>query len=477
MDALKRQRGFSILEILIAMAIAVISITGVIVAVGVFSSGTTANLSGSQSSILAGETSSDALLFGQRLLERERALGREDFRLVNPFSTTSTSGPLVYSAEVNVALQPEYLTKLVEISVHWLGEYGAHKNVKLTGLVGNLDNVSAPDTCNSILSGDWSNPRTINVASIDIDPSVSTDITAAQGKAYITGSYIGNSLDFFVVDVADAAAPYIMSSLNTGPGLNAVALAGNYAYVANRSTAGQLQVIRIADPHHPVLATSTRVVGALGVGNSISYYNGMVYLGLTANGGGPQFVAFDVSSSTNPIRRGSLTIGHDVNAIRVKGKYAYIATPDPEELKIYDVDDPSNMIRASGSGTLSDSTSNGKSVDVVGRTVFLGRTIGLSSSAKQLYLFDATNAALDPLPLLGSADVDDSINDLIVRSNFAFLSTNSELAIYSLSDTNSIAKVGSLTLSAASSALACEGNLMYVGLANPHDTLKIIGPS
>ena len=461
-------RGFSTLELLIAMTFAII-----------ITSAATLVAFGEQSVALGSYTNAEALALAQTGLSRVQTLARQDFNLVN--ATTSTVG--TYAQVVEATLLPDFLTKQVTSTVSW-----ASGRVALTTLVTNLDNVSAPDTCNSSLIGDWTQPQILNPShAINISPDVPTGIAVRNGFAYITGVGTGSNStpDFFIVNVSDPEAPVFSNpstpGITTGPGLAAVAVAGDYAYVANRSTAEQLQVINVENPGSPMLATSTRVVGAGGVGNAIFYYNHLVYLGLTASGAGPQLAIFDVASSTKPIPKGTYTFGHTVNAIQVKGDYAHIATADSEELKVFDISDPMSPQQVGGSGVLPDTTANGKSVYVVGDTAYLGRTVGLSPNAKQLYVFDMTNPATAPLPVLGAPlDVNDSINSLLVRSSLAFLTTRTEFQVWSLSNLDSITKVGSLVLASTTPALDCERNTLYVGVAGPGgggtDALKIIGP-
>lgn len=468
---MRASRGFSTLELLIAMTFAITIISGALLV-----------SFGDQGTALGSQMNAGALALARGQLNAVQALSREDFNLVN--ATTSTDG--LYTGTVSVILLPDFLTKQVTSTASWVSGRPEPFSVSLTTLVTNLDNVSAPDTCNSSLSGDWTQPQILNPShTIDISPNIPTGIAVVNGLAYITGSHTGTNPDFFVVNVSDPSLPVFANpttpGINTGPGLAAVAVAGNYAYVANRSITGQLQVINITNPSTPILATSTRVTGAGGVGNAIFYYNHTVYLGLTASGAGPQFAIFDVSSSTKPIPQGTYTLGHTVNSIVVRGKYAYIATADSEELKIFNIDDPMSPQFVGGSGILPDTTANGKSVYVVGDTLYLGRTVGLSPGTKQFYVFDTTNPATNPLPILGSpVDVNDSINSLLVRSSLAFFTTRNEFQVWSLSNVSALAKVGTLALASTTPALDCENNTLYIGVAgvsgNGTDALKIIGP-
>lgn len=464
-------RGFGTLELLIAMAFAIMVISAALLV-----------SFGDQGAALGSQMNAGALALAGGQLAAARALSREDFNLVN--ATTSTEG--LYTVAVSVTLLPDSLTKRVTSTASWASDRTEPFSVSLTTLVTNLDNVSAPDTCNSSLSGDWTQPKVLNPShAIDISPDIPTGIAVVHGLAYITGSRSGSNPDFFVVNVADSSWPVFANpstpGINTGPGLAAVAVAGDYAYVANRSVAGQLQVINITNPSNPILATSTRVTGAGGVGNAIFYYNHMVYLGLTASGAGPQFAIFDVASSTKPVAKGTYTLGHTVNSLVVKGPYAYIATAAPEELNIFDISDPMSPQLVGGSGILPDTTANGKSVYVVGDTLYLGRTVGLSPGTKQFYIFDTTDPTTDPLPVLGSpTDVNDSINSLLVRSDLAFFTTRNEFQVWSLSNVHALTKIGSLPLASTTPALDCENNTLYVGVAGPSgngtDALKIIGP-
>ena len=74
------------------------------------------------------------------------------------------------------------------------------------------------------------------------------------------------------------------------------------------------------------IATST--VPAAGLGNSIFYKNGYVYLGLAAAAGGTEFNIIDVHNPFSPARVGGYSFNsHAVNDILIKNNYAYIFHP------------------------------------------------------------------------------------------------------------------------------------------------------
>src|SRR6185503_19362106 len=102
-------------------------------------------------------------------------------------------------------------------------------------------------------------------------------------------------------------------------------------------------------------------------------------------------------------------------AIFVKGDYAYIATPNNEELTIIDVNSSSpNFMQRVGGFDAPAGSGNGKSIDILVNKLYLGRTVG----NKEFYILDIT----DPInpDILGSYDVNASINDLAVSGHYVF---------------------------------------------------------
>lgn len=461
----------STLEILIALSIFTLSITAVVMLAF-----------GNQSAIIDTETQSTALSLAQEMIEGERALARQDFKLVNPTTTTAIAEPLTYTASVAVS-QLDFYTKQATSTVMWKSG-GRSLNVSLSTLFTNPHLSDDGDTCSSVVTGDWSHPQVLNPTGIiDLDVTTqATGLAVENGMVYLTGdSSTKSENDLYVVDASIPAAPTLRASTSTGPGLAAIVVAGAYAYLANTSVTGQLQIIDIHDPFHLLLTANKKIVGAGGVGNTIFFHDHMVYLGLTKNGNGPEFNIIDVHNPMAPVWKGGYTVGNDVNAIYVRNGYAYLATPNNEKLMILDVTDPTVPFRVGGSGVLPDVTANGKSVMVIGNTAYLGRTVGLSPSTKQFYIFDATNPVASPLTVRGSQKISSSINAFVVRSDNAFVATNVQFQVWHIASDFMMTLLGSVIFPTASSGMDCEGNNLFISTlgvsgAPRHDVLKIIGP-
>ncbi len=459
------QRGFSLIEILIAMAIGILTITAV---AGVFFT--------NQSGVLSGETNAEAINRAQQLIEQEQALAREDFNLVNPATSTVTVGGLTYAEVVNVSLQPDLLTKIVTVTISWLGDHGQQLSTKLSTLVTSTDNVNSPNTCNSAMSNPlgWQSPQdTPFDFQLLLYGNNSTGLSLSSvyvfdKKLYVTASSPpsnpGDSETFFVLDVSNPAiAPVFKGSFDNNTsstdGLNAVSVASTsgkvYAYLANSHDANfntctqgpscsQLQVVDATNPVPPPgwspsianlkLATSSGpyVLGnnitpnsGQAAGKSLFYANGYLYLGLTTTTNGPAFHIINVQNPLAPAWVGAWPkalegigaggSGGPIDSIVVKGKYAYLAHPSgligesgplTEEMTVLDISSSTNPVRVSGYNFNTGVGGNGKSLMAVGTTLYFGRTAsnisGAADSIPEFFVLNTTDPTAIPSTVLGS---------------------------------------------------------------------------
>ena len=528
-------RGSSTLEILIAFAVLTLALTAVIL---VFSA--------NQDIAVDTQTASEALGLAQAELETARAASRADFALVNPTVSTTTSG-IDYVKTLAVG-QVDFFTKQATSTVSW-NTGGRTLSVLLSTIFTNPSAIHGGDTCSSVLEGDWTNPtmKTYEFgADILGDTSSGFPISSIQtfnGKLYATVDNDNGNNDetFFVLDISNPSAilsgtvPAVLdkfdnasSTYDVSRGLNGVAVDGaGHAYAANAHDANfyncgeadncaQMQVFNVVDPtnishvRNFKLATSSAPYVYAGggseqaVGKSIAYADKYVYLGLSTTVNGPGFHIIDVSDPLNPVHVSSWPTpapsfgpsGAPINAIWVRDNYAYIAHPEGlvgaenEELTVLDISNPANPVRVSGfDGADNGIGANGKSLYVVGSTIYFGRTAskisGNSSDAfPELFILDATDPenlpsipkgskSLDPLP---TGPGEESLNGLIVRDYLAFLIENSKLQILQIDNPSNITSYAlDLTLEPGTgggqqgSASDCEGNYLFIGSESSDD--------
>ena len=458
---MKAERGFSTLEILIAMAVMFL-VLGAVILVSF----------GNQTAVADSQTDAEAMNIAQGLLEQEQADARKDFNLVNSFATTSPDG--FYHSTVTVEFEPDYLTKKVTAKVSWTGDHIRQQSVSLVTEITNFTNAVGANTCDSDLSGDWTVPtlaQSYDFASLVGNPGGTypiTDVDAYNGKLYVTtnnSSGPATQPTFFVFSIhaTDPLHPTLSldskidNDTTAAGGLNALAVAtnagGSYAYVAN-SLSKQFQIINLSGP----TVGASLTVAATGKGNSIYYKDGYVYEGLTSAAGGKEFNLIDVHTPTAPVLRGGAVVGNDINQIFVKGLYAYVASPNTQQLKVYDVSNPASIAAPVGSYT-NNGAGNGKSVYAVGDSLYLGTT---AAGAYYTRLDASTPQAPS---FLSSSGFSSSVDGIIVRDSLAFLLTKTGFQVINATSTAQYA--APLTLpSAGASALVeptfdCENNIFY----------------
>lgn len=336
------------------------------------------------------------------------------------------------------------------------------------------DAVASYGNTSDLWGDNWS-PADVNSANFGVALSVtgssaSTNRTANVDVVQITITYIK---EFYILNVSNPTNPTLITGLGSNSGIatgfNAVATDGRYAYVATNAgpASGQLQIIDTS-PAFPLLISTFKIPGVTGtgsqaVGQSIFYKDGFVYLGLTKTLSGPEFNIIDVHTPAVPVWLGGYAVGNYVNSIFTKGKYAYLATPNAQELITLDIGDPIHPT-AVGGYDAPDSVGNGKSISLVGDTLYLGRTV--TASNPELYILNNTTpSAMLPTPL-GTKEISSSVNSLIVRDYLAFLTTtNSQFQIWNVASTTNILQFATpLTLpnSGVGGAMDCEGNFLYV---------------
>jgi hypothetical protein len=121
------------------------------------------------------------------------------------------------------------------------------------------------ETCDPRLQYD---PAKISVITQKTDlggGNASTDIEVRNGFAYLTvDSSVAGLPDLYIFDFRNPVQPVLVSSLNTGPGLSSLEVAGPFIYAANLGTTNQLQVIDISERSVPKIVAKTKITAAAG---------------------------------------------------------------------------------------------------------------------------------------------------------------------------------------------------------------------
>ena len=448
-------KGQITLEILISLFILVASISAAVMV-----------SFGNQSTTVDTQLSNQALYIARQEMETARGASRQDFNSV--VSSSSTEG--IYSKEVLVENIDAY-TKKVTSRVSWETEVLRPQKIELLTFLTNFKSLqeSGGDSGGGGLSGDWKNPRTLG--SVDLGPgNESVDLDVLNKIVYLAAQASDKKKpDFYIIDATDGEHPLVKSNLNTGPGLNALDVAGQYVYLANRDADAQLQIINASDLNNPVLIKSYKLPNTSdddGIPLSIFYASSKIYLGMKKNNG-PEFNIIDVSNPNNPVLLGSYEINDNVNDIYINSNRAYLATDlGGAGLIILDV---SNSASASLLGQAYSADTNSVFND--------SSSLTFLSPGQELHIANTANpnSIIDQ----GSINVGDKINDIARRGYLVFLATsnsNRELQIINISDPASPALWSFFNFSQIGTGIDYEDNIVYISVRS-NDALRIVTSS
>ena len=399
--------------------------------------------------------------------------------------------------------------KSVNADIDWTSENNREQNISLNTLVSSVAAAKAlGDDCDSFPPSDWDTIGSLGTANVSPAGTEGTglDVSSINGHeyAFLTTSHDNSATaDFWVIDVSNPTGTLVpIASLNitddggSAKGLNAVDVAGDYAFAIRNDNTEQLQVIDISDPFDPrVVATSSIPDASSAVARSIFYYEEKLYIGtqyLPCPTCDPEqnneLHIFDVSDPLNPVPEASIDVDRNVNSIMVNGEgIAYLATGPGSispytPLKIYDVD-PNSPTYLSQIGAFN-TTGNqqGRSVYLLGDTLYLGRDRATGSN-KDFHIINVSNPS--NLQEIGSKklNLDPSnaaVITLTVQGRLAFLGTsdsNEELQIFDISDPNNIKPPSgcgnTFNFPQAATGVVFSKNLIFASVKS-NDALRII---
>ncbi|MDO8435750.1 MAG: hypothetical protein Q7S89_03680 [bacterium] len=435
--------------------------------------------------VQTGSSSLSATLRAQEGLEAARSIrdrnwaeltaGAHGLALVSDAWTFSGGSDTAFDNTRTVTVTDvDASTKDVASTITWATTPSRPRTVTYTTRLKNWRAIGAPQ-----LSGNWANPQTLG--SVDLGPGTQANsIAVSNNIVYLAASAASAAKsDFYTVDATNGASPSVLGSINTSPeGLNEIAISGNYAYVANKDTTNQLQIINSSIPASPTLISSFIPPG-LGDGTeglSVAAVGTTVYLGLE-NNSGSEFFIIDASNPVVPIVVGSYNAEVSIYEIVIDGTTAYLGTDgDDRELLILDISNPATPLLR-GRFDASGSSEDARGLDVhfsEGKT-YLVRTVGSNNvSNHELIVVNTTDQA-NPTAL-GSLDIPHTINAIKVVDSLAFLATddsNNEFKIYLIDNPANMTPYSSFNFSQVATDIAFENNRVYVSVRS-NDALRII---
>jgi hypothetical protein len=196
------------------------------------------------------------------------------------------------------------------------------------------------------------------------------------------------------------------------------------------------------------------------------------YSYMVRDGGTPDFVVYDITTTT-PTAIGSLSLPGSPTNIFVLGRYAYVTTSDDTELQIIDVCTPSAPSIVGTFAATGGANANG--IYVVGTTAYMVRD---SSGSDEFIVIDVTTASAPSL--IGSLNLGDDSFEVVVLGTNGFVASASntqELQVLNLTTPSAPTLSGSLNLAGNGNAVTIAGFASSVMVGRNSDEFQTIDVS
>ncbi len=442
--------GFSLIELMVAMTIAALTVTGVVVF-----------LAGDQSISIDTVTNIDALHKVQDLIESVSAHARVNYTSVTASTVLDCSDGLCYTSTVTLPVSYATQCKQAVVGrVSWSGTQNRSLSVSATTTIVNIpEMIALGGVCdfNPPTSG-WNPPSTF--ASSNFNPGKPTGIDVLDKIVYMSSDATPflHIADTRTAVLGQSSGLFVSTgSFDAGVKLNDIRVArvgkSIYAYVVKDSATLQFAVIDVSNINAPVTVATrslTGVAGAQPEGFRIYHYDARVYI-VTQRTAGPEFHIFDISNPLAPMELGSgFELNRTVESLVVTKKtvagvsrlYAFMAADlDSAELSVLDVTNPSSITQITHADHNLPGNQDGSTVFLVGNHLYFGR-LSVPGVGEELYVYDASSPATG-LRIVAKANIGTSVLGIAVSGPLAFLATaqaNNQFKVYQ-SDPNSLISV------------------------------------
>lgn len=451
--------GFSLVEVLLAVALFAIVATGFIGSVIYI-----------RDSAIQADRKQRATMLAEEALEISRDIRNRDFNaLSNGSFAISQTGNLynfiagqdqidIFTRNTTVSTV-DTDTKKVISTVNWQSRIGDTQAVTLETYLTNWRDVTNP------VELSWALP--IVESTFDLsgnDNTVALDVVGP--RLYVNRS--GGNSNFPIIDITIPANLTLVSEVDSSDTGTDIIVLNNNAYLTSSTT--DLTTFNILNENSP---TSVDTYNAPGSASTTSIFENGGYLFTTrASSSSPEFEIFDTTNPASPTKLGTLEIGDTANDSVVVGNTAYLASNhNSRELQVINVTNKSAPVYVTSINLPGNTNAN--RVDVFGNVLVISRTNG------QMFIYDITTP-LNPVEV-GTYNTNSAIYDIDLHEELLFISiqqTQRGLTILDLTDPSSPSLLSELSLPDRGADVEYDpiGNRVYIASRSNNQEIFVIAP-
>lgn len=454
--AIKQQKGLSIIEIIIALALMITVITGAV----------QANIS-SQYWIVTSKIGTEVLYKTKILLETMSARASVDFQSASSTSFSRSqdlhdardiacfAGGLCYFTKQTVH-NISSCTKSIEATVAWnLPKHTGTSTESLFTTIMNVDEQVARggDCAIALLEGDWLHQSPQTVGKQITPPLFSNGIDVLQKNIYVVSSS-SPQLRIYRAPQTLGENPILIGSTSAPHRrLNAIEIIRDfgtgrtYAFTTQHASTSQLVVFDVTDTSHPIVTAQRSLYGVQSSGSfpqgwRVFAYGQRLYV-LTRETAGLELHIFNIANPALPyeLTASARDINRTVNDLVVREqkiggilhRYLFLAASSGlKELSIFDVtnDNPIEVAVVNLSGT-----EDALSLYLNGDKLYLGRKSG---TGPELFVFDVLSLLRGDTTPQAKSEVGADVHTLQGVGDLLFLGTSKSSAQFQVWNADTI---------------------------------------
>ncbi|MBT4516607.1 MAG: hypothetical protein HOC78_01815 [Candidatus Komeilibacteria bacterium] len=312
---------------------------------------------------------------------------------------------------------------------------------------------------------DWSDATT--TANFNVPGNFDqNDVYELNGMAYLVTENNSSGSEFYVLDVSDIYNPVERSSLNIGASVNSVVVKDDYAYLATDSNTKELVTIDVSDVYSPSIVDTQDLSGN---SNAFDVVVDETELYLVK---GDDLYSFSLLDPAEPDYLDKIDVDDTARELFLSENNVYIATEeDDAEFQIVDVTNPANLNQI-GEYDL-DGNLKGTDVFVLGNTAYISTQN--SGSYPEFYIFEISDPS-DPA-YIGAYDIGETVHSFSIIGPYALIGTNflnEELSVIDISAPATPSPVSQFDLSGYVLGMSANCSVIYAATSSNDGEFFII---
>jgi hypothetical protein len=382
------------------------------------------------------------------------------------FSTSDTTDG-VYIRQVELT-SIDANTYHVTSSVSWLFSPTQRTTTTMATVLTNWRQTSGGGTS----SCSWSTP--VHRGTLNLSGTGDGSAVVVTGTTAYVGLRSASAPEFNIIDIASSTNPVLVGSLQISIHITALAVTGTYAYAGSDTNGTEITVINISNPTAPTAGTTVNLAGNGDV-TDMAIVGNRLYVTRTAHSSNPTFHVIDITNPASPSELGSLNTGAGTNGVDVAPSgtpWAYIASAhNSQEVQNVNTTNPASM-GVGGSFNFTGSE-DAKDSAVSGTTLYVG-SLARASAAE----FQVVNVASPTSPTsLGALEFGANIQTVKARDAVVLVasaSTTRDFSAINVSTPASPAFLSSLNLSVSPVAMDAANCRAVLVTADDTNTVFVI---